>query len=100
MFVEHDAKAIGSGSEGAQTTLQVRVDLSRHSTLQGFAEDPGGTFEHMLLQGFSIPPQSSALQQHENATGTLLVTLPDVAGQCWYESCRTSEHHSDSRICA
>lgn len=23
MFVEHDAKAIGSGSEGAQTTLQV-----------------------------------------------------------------------------
>ena len=25
MFVEHDAKAIGSGSEGAQTTLQVRV---------------------------------------------------------------------------
>lgn len=27
MFVEHDAKAIGSGSEGAQTTLQVTLDL-------------------------------------------------------------------------
>ena len=32
MFVEHHAKAIGSGSEGAQTTLQVRVVPSRHRT--------------------------------------------------------------------
>ena len=35
MFVEHDAKAIGSGSEGAQTTLQVTVVPSRHGTFRG-----------------------------------------------------------------
>ncbi len=39
MFVEHDAKAIGSGSEGAQTTLQVTPAMIADAILSSQASE-------------------------------------------------------------